>query len=588
MRQQLGILLTTLIIFGLMELTPADVDLRGTLQSLVYSYNQLDNKLERHEHRDRAASDILKRGIQTLLKGQKDLEPINGIFSRLDERVSQIETLLITQEEKYNAQTQKLSEALEHMFKWMRENDECYKRPPVPLNAVQPTSPTLEEKYNAQTQKLNEALEHMFKWMRENSECYKRPPVVPVVPTNTKLSDDFIKKQEAINSEMLAQIKKLTDNVERLLDNSKNMMEHTEVAFRSVPSTAEMLTKIEDKLISYSVAPVTPIIEPIDNKEFENKVIEKLSDLATGIADLQTLPTPQEALTQADKDFIHGLNNETLNALEHIKVNTLSASDEALAKTTSRIKETEEHLENNMNKVFDATTQSSSLLEKFYNEINGSCSKLNDGLEIFQKFNNILMTTSEYVLDTQRKVDFGTVQIVQKLSNILDKQREEMVVFMTERFDNVDESIVSNHFEAFQNLSALVESEISHVWRQISLMHTEITDSKDLLGLMNGRNEIYLNSTFISMDAMNNKVAEIRARMLDMDSNLNFLLGKLSIMSQEFGNIKNGLAESLEELRNSFHTMQEKMPPHGPGPHDIAKNEYETEVNLLQKRQTAE
>ena len=114
-------------------------------------------------------------------------------------------------------------------------------------------------------------------------------------------------------------------------------------------------------------------------------------------------------------------------------------------------------------------------------------------------------------------------------------------------------------------------------------MQDDVTDSKELMHLLNGRHEGYVNVTFSNMDSMSQKVGGIKERMHDMESNLNFLLGKLSIMAQEFANIKVGVAESLEELRNTFHSMSEKVGPVGPGPHNIARNKYETEVNLLQK-----
>ncbi|XP_053959525.1 uncharacterized protein LOC128864064 [Anastrepha ludens] len=553
MHRLIGVLFLSLIGLGLLDNTQADAsrdDIRGTLQSLVYSYNQLDNKLERHEHRERALGELLKKALQTLQKGQKNLEPLNGIFGRLDERVSQIETMLITQEEKYNIQTEKLGETLEHIFKWMRENDECYKRPPVPPGgqAVATPAPIVQ---------------------------------VPAVPP------EFIKQQEKINQNMLEQITKLSSNVEKLLDTSKDMMEQTEVAFKSVPSTAEMLTKIEDKLVSYSVVTPPPVPEPVDNSEFENKVLVKFDELATGIQELRTQPKPKEGLSDTDKEFIHGLTNDTLAAIENVKVNVQSATEKAFAETGSLIKESEQNLESGAAKILEGVTVQTNELEKFYNEMNTSYSKLNDGLEIFSKFNNILMANSEYVLDTQRKVEFGTLQTVQKINDIIDKQREEIIDLLKTRFDAVDENVINSQFETMQNLSSTIESEISHVWRQISIMNGEITDNKELLSLMQGRNEVFVNSTFLSMASMGNKVEDIKGRMLDMDTNLNYLLGKLSLMSQEFGAIKQGLAESLEQLRNTFHVMQEKIPSPGPGPHNIAKNEYETELNLLNKRHAA-
>ncbi|CAD7000685.1 unnamed protein product [Ceratitis capitata] len=546
MRRLIGVLFLSLLGLDLLNVARADVtrdDIRGTMQSLVYSYNQLDNKLERHEHRERALGELLKKALQTLQKGQKNLEPLNGIFGRLDERVSQIETMLITQEEKYNIQTEKLGETLEHIFKWMRENDECYKRPPGPL-AIAPA------------------------------------PIVqaPAIPP------EFLKEQEKINQKLLEQIMTLSQNVAKLLDTSNHMMEQTEVAFKSVPSTAEMLTKIEDKLVSYSVVTPAPLPEPVDNSEFENKVLVKFDELATGIQELRAQPKPKEGLTEADKEFIHGLTNETLGALENVKVNVQSSTDKAQAETASLIKASAENLQAGADKISDGVTKHTDLLEKFYNEMNSSYSKLNDALEVFSKFNNILMTNSENVFDTQRKVEFGTIQTVQKINDIIDKQREEMFDLLKTRFDAIDENIINSQMETMQNLSSTIETEISHVWRQISIMNGEITENRDLLNLMQGRNEVFVNSTFGSMDSMGNKVEDIKGRMFEMDTNLNYLLGKLSLMSQEFDAIKQGLADSLEQLRNTFHVMQDKLPVSGPGPHNIAKNEYETELNLLNKR----
>lgn len=60
--------------------------------------------------------------------------------------------------------------------------------------------------------------------------------------------------------------------------------------------------------------------------------------------------------------------------------------------------------------------------------------------------------------------------------------------------------------------------------------------------------------------------------MTEVDENLNFLLGKLSMVTSEYNQIKSGLAGALDDIRNSFLEVQSKLKDVGPGPRPIAED----------------
>lgn len=47
--------------------------------------------------------------------------------------------------------------------------------------------------------------------------------------------------------------------------------------------------------------------------------------------------------------------------------------------------------------------------------------------------------------------------------------------------------------------------------------------------------------------------------MAEVDSNLNYLLGRLSLVTQEFNQIKVGLGKALDNIKSSFEVVQTKI-----------------------------
>lgn len=61
--------------------------------------------------------------------------------------------------------------------------------------------------------------------------------------------------------------------------------------------------------------------------------------------------------------------------------------------------------------------------------------------------------------------------------------------------------------------------------------------------------------------------------MSEVDTNLNYLLGRLSLVTQEFNQIKTGLGVALDNIKASFKEVQEKANDLSqPGPHPVPQD----------------
>lgn len=519
-------------IFGQQRVDVTNQEIRDAILSLVHSYNLLDNKLERHEQRERSLGEQVKKGIMTMQKNQRIFEPLKGTITRLEERVGSIETALLNQDEKHTIQQMKLDTTLEGVLRWLTDNAHMLETRVI-------TEPRQYENGDGLNGKIDELTESIKELRREMAE----------------LKSDR-ESLEQTNRDLIQQAEKLANS-------------------KQGPASEELIGKIEERLSSYYN---NPLVFSHSNVEFEEKVIRKLNTLDASMTEsFLALASPAKGQgSTVDKEFIQGLVNETLEAIEDMRLEVLTASDKSFSKTATRIKENNEVLQASVNDIIKTLSEEIVDTEAFFSGTKKDIGSLKDEIAALSRLEKFLLQTGENVLDAKRGIDYGIHQILREVTEVVKANSRELNSTVTKRFDEISTTILDNHNGALTNLSSKIETEISQVWRQIGIMYQEISSSKQALDRLQQQTEAYVNGTLTTMDSMEGKVSLITGRMAEVDSNLNYLLGRLSLVTQEFNLIKTGLGKALDEIKSSFNEVQDRVK--GPGPHKISSEEMEGDI----------
>ncbi|KAG5875906.1 hypothetical protein JTB14_028669 [Gonioctena quinquepunctata] len=271
------------------------------------------------------------------------------------------------------------------------------------------------------------------------------------------------------------------------------------------------------------------------------------------------------------------LQNATLNKLEDIKHDTKvqpNFTDKMLIKIrddiNSNLNGSHEETIRNINVLSDIAAN---LAESFAENYG----KLKDQMQALGKVDQVMIQTADNVLDTKRRVEYGVHQIISEVSKHMKENTNEIMRGVNERLDNFEISMLDEETGALANATSKIEEDIEQVWRQIGIMYQQMTASTDTLNKLQNQTDSYVNGSLNVMDTMQGKVGLITGKMGEVDENLNYLLGRLSLVTKEFNQIKTGLGKALEEIRGSFHTVQDKMAVNNsPGPHKISSIEVDS------------
>lgn len=498
-------------------------DIRDAILSLVHTMRGLEDKLDRHEYRERTLGNELKRNFTMLERRVKSLESVKGTTLRLDDRIASVETILMSMDDRERNQMQSTIDMVA----------ELKKRLPDDINTLQRT---IQDKLNNMSQSTGKIEEGFKKLVKDN---------------------DAMKKANTASIESFERTKKQLSSSEMLLQ----QYEHK-------------LTEFNDKIHTEIV--------PIDYKDGNGvgKAVEENKNLLNQV--LREVGTLEQKITQLpSRGDLLNFQNQTTQNFDELHDIAAGQNEHVTSTFEEKLKEFVAQLDRRHDDMLNSINELSEVTENLTHSVATGYDDLKKDVSALPKIEEILVETAQGLLDTKRRVEYGVHEIKLEVGHLIKEHGDKMNTTIHDRFDTFELNILDSETGALANLTSKIGKDIDQVWRQIGIMHQQMSASTDTLNKLQNQTDSYVNGSLGVMDSMKSKVGLITTRMSEVDENLNYLMGRLSLVTQEFNNIKGGLGKALEEIRSSFMAVKDRIKdvnPKGDGPHQIPASSEDTGV----------
>lgn len=331
-----------------------------------------------------------------------------------------------------------------------------------------------------------------------------------------------------------------------------------------------ILIRLEEAINRNPISHTEVEVAPLNNGKYTYTTSDLESRLDEQTQLLQSISTKLDSGISLND--LNTMTNNTQTLVQEIKYELMETTERSVMKLEDHMKSIGEQVKNDRQQLVKSIIEISERTEELYGDIQRSYDQLLKEVKGLVKVEEVLIQTADNVLDTKRRIEYGVHQILLEVGDLIKTQSKELNATVNSRFDVISQTILDNQNGGLTNLSTKIETEISQVWRQIGIMYQTLTSSAQALDRLQVQTETYVNGSLSTMGNMAGKVAQITGRMSEVDENLNYLLGKLSLVTHEFNEIKSGLGEALDNIRTSFLTVQKKVKEVedlGPGPNPI-------------------
>nr|CAH7742483.1 unnamed protein product [Callosobruchus chinensis] len=534
------------------EAAVTNEDIRLAILQIVNVVRSTDDKLERHEYRDRAVGEQLKKGMINIDKRIKLLDPLKGTVSRLDERLAAVETFLMQRDEKKQAQTQKMYEAVLDIQKNLPEMlDQLKNEIIAQIGSHQPPAQIMEPQMS-----------------KKDFERVEKEVLGKIDKVTTTID------------KMETELNKMRDDNRHLNDINSKSNENLEKVKRQLDMSEQLLSRYENRLAEFNKVPELNQGNFKEQDEWKDNFMKALDSQKSYVNDvrndLRTIQTKVDQLPQ--KQDLDTAQNTTMEKLEEIKEQSQYTPSQTAQLLLSPIEGLRAEINQTGEDTNEKINQLSEIAANLAEGFSTNYEKIKKEIQGLGRMEQVVVQTADNVMDTKRRVEYGVHQILAEIARQMKEGAKDINQGISDRFDTFEFSILDEESGALANLTSKIGEDIHQVWRQIGIMHQQMTQSSDTLVKLQNQTDQYVNGSLNVMDNMKGKVGQITGRMKEVDENLNFLLNRLSLVTHEFNQIKTGLGKALDQIRENFKSVQDKVKDHAPGKHKIASNEIvETE-----------
>jgi len=81
------------------------------------------------------------------------------------------------------------------------------------------------------------------------------------------------------------------------------------------------------------------------------------------------------------------------------------------------------------------------------------------------------------------------------------------------------------------------------------VLYQSASVSQEMLSRVEQQTAQHVGGSLDALSSMDKRVGEVTERVNEVDDHLNYLLGRLSLVVQEFNQVRSGLGEALEAMR---------------------------------------